>query len=125
MYRRITHIIFALFLLISSSGITLSMHYCGGKLISSSITKKTRTCCDGDFGCCEDKTLHFEVGDDFVNPIVVENNKIVELDVLFPILSVLNFELLPTGAIAKVTFHNSSPPPITQTRLSLLQTYIC
>ncbi len=125
MFRKIAHIILALFLLVSTTGITFSMHYCGGKLVSTSINKEAKACCDGDGGCCENKTLHFEVEDDYVSPIVVEYNTIVKLDVLFPILFVLNFELLSTEDKATVAFYDSSPPPKIQTRLSLLQTYLC
>jgi hypothetical protein len=101
------------------------MHYCGGKYVSTSINKEAKSCCDGTGGCCENKTLHFEVEDDYVSPIVVENNTIVELDVLFPILFVLNFELFSTANKATVAFNDSSSPPKIQTRLSLLQTYLC
>lgn len=125
MFRRIAHIILALFLLVSTTGITFSMHYCGGKLVSASINKEAKSCCDGNGGCCENKTLHFEIEEDYISPIIVENNTIVELDVLFPILFVLNFELLPTEDKATVAFHDSSRPPKIQTRLSLLQTYLC
>lgn len=124
MLRKITNIVVALFLLVSTTGITISMHYCGGKYVSTSINKEAKSCCD-DGGCCENTNLHFEVKDDYVNGVQIENSKIVELDVLFPILFVLNFELLPLEQKAAVAFHDSSPPPKIQTRLSLLQTYLC
>ncbi|TLX70203.1 hypothetical protein E9993_22510 [Labilibacter sediminis] len=125
MLRKITHIILALFLMVVTTGITLSMHYCGGELVSTSINKEANTCCDGTGGCCENKTLHFEVEDDFVSPIQVKNIETVELDVLFPILFVLNFELSGEEEMATNAFYDTSPPPTIQTRLALLQTYLC
>lgn len=125
MLRKITHIIFALFLLVSTTGVTLSMHYCGGELVSTSINKEAKTCCDGTGGCCENKTVHFEVEDDYVSPVQVINIQTVELDILFPILFVLNFELSIDEEIEQVAFYDSSPPPTIQTRLALLQTYLC
>ena len=125
MFRKITHIILALFLTISTTGITFSMHYCGGELIYTSINKEAKSCCDGSGGCCENKTLHFEVKDDFVSPIQVENIKTVELDVLFPMLFVFNFELLNEEAKADDAFYNSSLPQKVQARLALLQKYLC
>lgn len=124
MFRRIAHIVLALFLLVSATGVTFSMHYCGGKYVSTSINTEAKSCCDGD-GCCENKTLHFEAEDDYVSPIVVENQTIVGLDILFPILFFVNFELLPTEEKASIAFYDSSPPRTIQTRLSLLQTYLC
>jgi hypothetical protein len=125
MLRKITNIVVALFLLVSTTGITISMHYCGGKYVSSSINKEAKPCCDGSGGCCENKTLHFEVKDDYVNVAQIENSKIVELDILFPILFALNLELLPLEEKHELAFYDSSPPPKIQTRLSLLQTYLC
>jgi len=125
MLRKIAHIILALFLLVSTTGVTLSMHYCGGKLVSTSINKEAKTCCDGTGGCCENKTVHFEVEDDYVSPVQVTNIQTVELDILFPILFVLNFELSIDEEIEQVAFYNSSSPPTIQTRLALLQTYLC
>ncbi len=125
MLRKISYIVLAIFLLVSTIGITISMHYCGGKFVSLSITTQAKSCCDTDCGCCENKTLHFENQDDYVSPIIVQANTIVELDVLFPILFVINTELIPTEDKTKVVFHDSSPPPKIQARLSLLQTYLC
>lgn len=125
MLRKITNIVLALFLLVSTTGITISMHYCGGKYVSSSINKEAKSCCDGSGGCCENKTLHFEVKDDYVTVAQIENSKIVELDILFPILFALNLEFLPLEENYEVTFYDLSPPPKIQKRLSILQTYLC
>ncbi|MCW3805717.1 HYC_CC_PP family protein [Plebeiibacterium marinum] len=125
MLRKISHIIFALFLLVSTAGVTLSMHYCGGELVSTSINKEAKSCCDEMGGCCENKTVHFEVEDDYVSPVQVNNVQTLELDILFPILFVLNFDLSIDEEIEQVAFYDSSPPPTIQTRLALLQTYLC
>lgn len=125
MLKRITHIIMALFLMVATTGVTLSMHYCGGELVSTSINKEAKTCCDGTGGCCENKTVHFEVEDDYVSPVQVTNIQTIELDILFPILFVLNFDLSIDEEIEQVAFYDSSPPPTIQTRLALLQTYLC
>lgn len=125
MFRRITHIIFALFLMVATTGITLSIHYCGGKIVSASIYKEAKTCCDGKGGCCENKTLHFEVEDDYISPVQINNIEVIQLDILFPILFVLNLELLDEEDKAIVAFYDALPPPTIQTRLAILQTYLC
>ena len=125
MLRKIAHIVLALFLMLATTGITFSMHYCGGKLVSTAINKEAKTCCDGTGGCCENKILHFEVEDNYVIPVKVENIKTIELDVLFPILFVFNLELYNVEDRANNTFYDSSPPPTIQTRLAFLQTYLC
>ena len=100
------------------------MHYCGGKLVSTSINKETKSCCNGMRGCCENKTIHYEVKDDYICPIQVEQVKTVERDILFPTLFVLNFELFCEETKTTIVFHDSSPPPKVQTRLAFLQTYL-
>lgn len=125
MFRKITHIVFALFLLVSTSGTTISMHYCSGKLVSTSINKEAKSCCDGTDGCCKNKTLHFEVKDDYVDAVQYENTQVVALDMLFPILFAIHLELYPEETIVKGVFSDISPPLTIQTRLSLLQTYLC
>ena len=125
MFRKTTHIVLALFLMIATTGLTFSMHYCGGKLVSMSINKEAKSCCDGTGGCCENKTLQFEVGDDYVSPVQIEDHKIAELDVLFPILFVLNFNLLLEGDEVFEAYDDTSPPPTIQTRLAILQAYLC
>lgn len=125
MFRKLKHIVLSLFLMVSTSGITFSMHYCGGKFVSASINKEAKSCCDSTNGCCENKTLHFEVKDDYVGPIQIDNPKIVELDVFFPLLLALNFELVSEENESFEVYSDSSPPPTIQKRLSLLQTYLC
>ncbi len=124
MIKKVTHIIFALFLMIATSGVTLSMHYCGGNLVSTSINHKAKSCCDGTGGCCESKIIHVQIEDNFVSSIPVESNQTVELDLLFPLLSALNTEILVEDLVVSVEINDTSPPPV-QKRLALLQTYLC
>ena len=125
MLRKLTHIMLALFLVVATMGVTFSMHYCHGELVSTSINKATKTCCDGNDGCCQNKTLHFKVKEDYTSPAQVETNKIVQLDVLLPVIYSFYFELLPQNEIVTEVFIDTSPPPNIQTRLALLQTYLC
>jgi len=125
MIRKIIHIALSVFLMVATTGITISIHYCGGEYVYTSINKEAKSCCDGMGGCCENKTIHLEVKDDYVSPFQMDNTKIVELDVLFPILFALNFELLPELNESFEVYTDTSPPPTIQTHLSLLQTYLC
>ncbi len=125
MFRKVFHIVFAIFLILATTGITLSMHYCDGKLVSASINKEAKSCCDGSGGCCQNKSFHFEVKDNYVGPVILENSKIIELDRLFSILFVSDIELLPEVEKTFQAFNDSSPPTANQKRLSLLQTYLC
>jgi hypothetical protein len=124
MFRKIAHTLLALFLLVATTGISLSMHYCGGKLVDTSINKEAKACCDGTGGCCENRSFSFEVKDDYVVPVELEITNTVAPDILFPVLYVFNFRLISEVKQSFITFTDSSPPPAMQTRLSLLQTFL-
>ncbi len=125
MFRRIIHIVLSVFLMVATTGMTFSIHYCGGEYVSTSINKEAKSCCDDAGGCCENKTVHIELEDDYVSPVQIDNTKIAELDVLFPILFALHFELFSIESESFEVYTDTSPPPTIQTRLSLLQTYLC
>lgn len=125
MFRKVKHIIISLLLLVSTTGMTFSMHYCGGELISTSINKEIKSCCNDECGCCKNEFLRFEVEDDFINSLKANNIQTYELELLFPILYTLNFEMPTDDEIKKITFNDSSPPKSIQTRIAILQTYLC
>ena len=125
MLQKLIHIALVLLLLLSTTGVTISMHYCSGDLVSMSVIGEAESCCEDNCGCCENKSIHFKVEDDYVSPIVVQSNISVELEVLFPVLFILSAELLPEVEVTAKSFTDTSPPPTLQKRLSLLQTYLC
>ena len=124
MLRKITHIVLSVFLLVSTTGITFSMHYCGGQLISVSVNKEAKQCCDGSGGCCDNETLHFGIEDDFVSPVQPVQSKITELDIFLPVVFILNASIFLEEPNATTLFADTSPPPPILKRLSLLQTYL-
>lgn len=127
MLRKTSHIILVLFLLVSTIGPTLSMHYCGGKLISTSLTPIHNLNCQKDCAqsCCANKTIHFEIKDDYVAPVQLKHKPLVISDVLFSVLAT-NYLFVVNDEKRDWTFPSYilSSPPI-QTRLALFQTYIC
>lgn len=125
MLRKIIHIALALLFLVSTMGVTISMHYCGDNLISMSVIGEAESCCGDDCGCCDNETIHLEVEDDYVSPLIVQSNASVELDVLFPVLFMLSAELSTEVDTTTKYFNDTSPPLTLHKRLSLLQTYLC
>jgi hypothetical protein len=125
MHRQIAHILLALILMVATTGITFSMHYCGGKLVSSSINSEAKTCCDGSGGCCENLTLHIGLEDDFESPSPVQHTESLELDLLHFIHFVYNSAWTTEESQTTLILQNESPPIALRSRLSLLQTYRC
>ncbi len=126
MFRKISHIIFAALLLITTMGFSISKHYCGTRLIEVSINSAVEPCCSdvGTSGCCHDETEYFRFDKDFVGPVIIDNDQISDLDILFPSLFIC---LLNEPVIIKsdiLNFAESPPPPNLHTKLSLFQTYL-
>ena len=66
--KKFSILLFSLFYLTVASGMTMSIHYCGGKFKSLSlIDKRDEDGCCGNKkkskGCCKDKTAHVKVKD--------------------------------------------------------------
>jgi len=125
MFRKITHIVLTIYLLVSTTGITFSIHYCGDKYVTTSINKEAQSCCNKKDGCCKNKTIHLNSTDNYLNSIEGNNIRIVELDTLFPAIFPLVFKASPLSHGALETYTDTSPPIPINTFLSLLQTYLC
>lgn len=55
--------------LVSSIGIIISLHYCGGSLASLSLSQNASCCCDDNVkdmkeGCCKDEVKFIKITDD-------------------------------------------------------------
>ena len=126
MFRKITHILIATLLLITTMGFSVSKHYCGTSLIEISINSVAEPCC-GDVetsGCCHDETEYFQFDEDFVSSVIIENIQITDNDILFPLTII--YILNASEEVQKdiLNFAESPPPTKLQTKLSLFQTYL-
>ena len=126
MFRKIVHILFSVLLLITTMGYSLSKHYCGSELVDVSINIEAEPCCDdeGTSNCCENETEYIQLKVDFLSQVSFENNQITEIDILFPVVFIFSDSELNNIEI-KTLKYAESPPPKIQTKLSLLQTYLC
>ena len=123
MQRKLLHIILGMFLLVTTTGVTFSMHYCGGRLVSASVNKTSEPCCNSG-GCCHDKTIHFQLKENFVSPVQLEANAPAIVDLLIPEYSILNFDL-PADPTSGISIFSDTSPPTLHARLALMQTYLC
>src|SRR5690554_487223 len=66
MLKKVSHIIIAFVLLLSTTGLTVSKHYCHDLFISASLFSEAESCC-GEADCCHNEIAFFQVDDDFVS----------------------------------------------------------
>jgi hypothetical protein len=119
--------IFNIFLLIlfitTTTGFTISRHYCGGQLVSIKINSEPKQCCDmGAEGCCQNETKIFKLKENFITtqlPSAIEN---YILDLIFFIQG--PFKLATQNKISSIYLEKGFiPPPNLSTILVNLQSF--
>jgi len=65
MFKTLGNIILIFFLLLSTSGVSITKHYCGKTLVQTAIYSTPDKCCDGKCPGCHDKKVHVQVRDRF------------------------------------------------------------
>ena len=65
MFKLPGNIILIFILLLSTSGITISKHYCGKTLVHTAIYSTPDKCCTGNCTGCHDKRVHIQIKDRF------------------------------------------------------------
>lgn len=124
MIKKTIHISLALILLMVTMGFSISKHYCGGNLVSVSLNHEAESCCDSN-NCCQDKTEHYQLDDDFVFTSSNSDVIVQDIDILFPIFYLSLNEISETENITENVYSELPPPHKIQTVLSLIQTYLC
>ena len=106
-------ILLACFYLVAASGITLNLHYCGGKLkeVSLFASNDDDGCCGNkkrSKGCCSEKNALIKVKDNhFSNASIKIDNQVAK--VLIPQLSYVLINYLSAGFDFKPRYSHSPP----------------
>jgi hypothetical protein len=134
MIRKVLHSVFALLILISSTGFTINMHFCHDQLIDMALLSPAHTCCDtgeedanqiqDSCAGCQDESIVVEPGDDYevsTNTFHFENSY---SSVLFASSLLLNFYLgIHESTKTEVPWYKK-PPPYQEVVLSQIQSYL-
>ena len=99
----------------STVGVSVFSHYCGGELEKVTLFSKTKSCCgeeesDMDDGCCKDVVTHVSFQKDFTVSHFIKDCKA-------PVLALVIFEIHNTffnfnGTIDSfITVNKEYPPP--------------
>lgn len=110
-------------LLLSTTGLAISKHYCGGKLISTSFFVEADSCCDSD-DCCKNETKVFQLDEDFSVSAALELPETVHIDLLAVSLVILNLSSDENSLVDELLITDSPPPPKIQISLAQRQTYL-
>lgn len=124
MFRKIFNITITCLLLVSTTGFTVSKHYCGEDLISVKMYGETESCCESDM-CCHTEADISQLDEDFVYTTTELNFDYQSL------LDIVQYPLVQFSynPVVNVTIKRNIPfkfPPIPNmlTRLAGLQTFL-
>jgi hypothetical protein len=123
MLKKFGNIILALLLVLTTSGMVISKHYCGNMLVSISIDSQAKQCCDGrDNHCCHNKNETLILKAEFTYQVVIEPNI-----TYFKIFGTEFADLLnefPNSALPAFIIADPSPPPGIHLFLARIQAYL-
>ncbi len=134
MTRKVLHIVIAVFILISSTGFTINMHYCHDQLIDMAFLAPAHSCCDineddpsqSQDSCpgCQDESIVVEPGDDYEVSAKAFNFENSHSTTLFLSSVILNyFQGIDESTKNEVPWYKK-PPPYQEVVLSQIQSYL-
>ncbi len=110
-------------MLVATTGMAVSKHFCNEFLISTSLFADAESCC-GEESCCHHETDFFQLKEDFQPSLNTQVPCTVEIDLMMAdrALPMIN----DTEKLNESQFIENKPPspPKIQTFLSLKQTYL-
>ena len=134
MIRKVTHIVIAVFILISTTGFTINMHYCHDKLIDMALLAPAHSCCgteendanQSQASCpgCQDESIVVEPADDYEVSASTFNFENTHFTNLFLCSVTFNyFQGIDESTKNEVPWYKK-PPPYQEVVLSQIQSYL-
>ena len=134
MIRKVIHIVIAVFILISTTGFTINMHYCHDQLIDMAFLSPAHSCCDTEeenenesqASCpgCQDESIAVEPADDYEVSASAFNFEDTHFTNLFLSSVVLNYyQGIDESTKNEVPWYKK-PPPYQEVVLSQIQSYL-
>lgn len=137
MTRIISHIFLSALLIVTVSGMTINLHYCGDHLYDMAINTAAHSCCDfneedtachhdhdkGKMDHCNDKTIDISKTNDFVISgfsFDFENYHFSELFLITPVT--IENSLTDSAPVRKIISDRKPPPQ--EVVLSQIQSYL-
>ena len=100
----------------STVGVSVFSHYCGGELEKVTLFSKTKSCCDGeesemtDDGCCKNVVVHVSFQKDFTFYTLINSIK-APIHELFIVKTYFNFASLKSSIANFLSIDKKVHPP--------------
>jgi len=111
-------------LLFSTTGMTVSKHYCSGSLVNVNFFSEAKSCCEGGCStdCCHNESERYELDEDFVLALSNIEFQEVIIELILPIIQSSVVNEIQQQNLETVNI-NPPPPKEVLSFLSDLQVY--
>jgi len=97
MFRKLANIFVLLLFIVSTTGFTISKHYCKGNLVSVSVITAASSCCDmSNCNCCHNEDEFLQLKNDFTATSYTIDNSIIYIE-----LSSMNLDINQIDGLTK------------------------
>lgn len=126
MGKKAVNSILVVLLLYTTTGYSVTWHFCGDNLVSIELGNNAKNCCDMSMGsCCHEETKHFQLKEDFLSGITQFNLENAFLITVFNFTAIeIIYKLNSENPSANSEFSDSSPPVKVSGLLSFLHTFL-
>jgi len=138
MVKILSHIVLSSLLLVSATGMTINIHYCGGHLYDLALNAPAHDCCDPDMDnnmChldhdkaksdqCDNETIKLESTNDFfVSSFTFDFDNVHSIDLFFPTRLLIEESVTAESPVHRI-LDGKKPPPTQEVVLSQIQSYL-
>ncbi len=136
-FKKVIHIIIACFILISTTGFTINLHYCHDQIYDLALFSPAHSCCEAgseghcqasvdmaNMDHCEDESIVVESTDDYVgSSLTVNLENAHSIDLLLTASILFNVQGSDDEFVIKSPWYKE-PPPYREVVLSHIQSYL-
>ncbi len=137
MIKKIVHIILAFFILVSTTGLTINLHYCHDQLYDLAVFAPAHSCCEpgvevqchsteglSDMNHCNDESLALESTDDYtISSFAFNFENSYNFDILLSSVLYHSFQNSDnSNSLDACRFYK--PPPYQEVILSQIQSFL-
>jgi len=137
MLRKAIHIVLACFILVSTTGFTISLHYCHDQIYDLAVFAPAHSCCEAGSGAtchapgnmdtskhCEDESIVVESTDDYVgSSFTFDLENTHSIDLLLTAHVIFHVQGADDEVLIEPPWHKE-PPPFQEVVLSQIQSYL-
>ena len=122
MQNKVINIITVCMLLVSTTGFSISRHYCGEALIDVAVNKQAEACCSNP-DCCDTETDYYQLDDDFLGSVTasVKPEQVISVDLF---ASVFSFQIEKNLIDQLISFTDGASPPVRQRIQAISQVFL-